>query len=56
MTQVLEDLSRQQYDHLIENVHEDIGSARRLSMWGVADEVGILKTSCHEILTENLAM
>jgi hypothetical protein len=43
-------------DQHVEKVCEVIRSDRRLTVREIADEVGILKTSCPEILTENLSM
>jgi response regulator of citrate/malate metabolism len=55
MTHVLDDLSRQRWP-TFEKVREVIHSDRCLTVQEVADELGISKTLCHEILTENLGM
>jgi hypothetical protein len=49
MTHVLDDKH-------VENISEVILSDRRLTVREVADKDDILKTSCPEILTENLSM
>jgi transposase len=43
-------------DDNVAKVREFIRSNRRLTVREVAEEVGISKTVCHEILTENLGM
>jgi hypothetical protein len=42
-------------DQHVEKVNEIVLLNQCLTVWEVANEAGILKTSCHEILTENVA-
>jgi hypothetical protein len=47
-------LSTSKGDKYVEKVHEIILLNQCLRVWEVANEAGILKTSRHEILTENV--